>query len=366
MSRTSGPAAPPEPLAIVGLATRFPQEASSTEDFWKFLVQCKSAHTPFPADRIGAGHYHPDSEHGGTHAVQGAHFLAEDPAYFDAPFFGITKGEATAMDPQQRLVLENVYHALENAGYSLDKVSGTNASVYVSGFNHDYLSIQNADPEMASRFKATGMTNSMLSNRLSWFLNSHGPSMTIDTACSSSMVALHLGCQSLLTKESSMAIVSGVTVISYPGDITNMSYQGFLGSAGRCFSFDSRAAGYARGEGVGSVIVKRLSDAVEAGDTIRAVIRGTAVNQDGKTPGLTLPDSTAQEALIRSVYASAQLPLNETSMVEAHGTGTAVGDPIEANALARAFSSRPKDKPLVVGAVKSGTGHLEGAAGVAG
>ena len=271
-----------------------------------------------------------------------------------------------AIDPQQRLVLENVYHDLENAGHSLDKVSGSNTSVYVSGFNHDYLSIQNADPEMPSRFKATGMTNSMLSNRLSWFLNAQGPSMTIDTACSSSMVALHLGCQSLRTGESNMAIASGVTVISYPGDITNMSHQGFLGQAGKCFSFDSRAAGYARGEGVGTVVVKRLSDAVRDGDTIRSIIRGTAVNQDGKTPGLTLPDSGAQEALIKSVYASARLSCNETAMVEAHGTGTAVGDPIEANGLARAFSSRPKDQPLIVGAVKSGTGHLEGAAGVAG
>lgn len=179
---------PAEPLAIIGLATRFPQDASSTEQFWDFLLRGKSAHTELPNDRIGTGHYHPDSEHGGTHAVQGGHFLAEDPAYFDAPFFGITRGEATAMDPQQRLVLENVYHALENAGYSLDRVSGTNTSVYVSGFNHDYLSIQNADPEMASRFKATGMTNSMLSNRLSWFLNATGPSMTIDTACSSRYV----------------------------------------------------------------------------------------------------------------------------------------------------------------------------------
>lgn len=205
-----------EPLAIIGLATRFPQESDSTESLWKFLVQGRNAATPFPEDRIGPGHYHPDPEHGGTHAVQNAHFLREDPAYFDAPFFSITKGEAVVMDPQQRLVLENVYLALENAGLPIDKVAASNTSVFVSGFNHDHAAILNADTEASQRYKATGLTNSMLSNRVSWFFDLKGPSATLDTACSSSMVALHLGAQSLKTGDSDMAIINGVTVINYP------------------------------------------------------------------------------------------------------------------------------------------------------
>ncbi|WPH00651.1 iterative type I polyketide synthase [Acrodontium crateriforme] len=355
-----------EALAIIGLSTKFPGDASSTQDLWKYLLRGRNAHTPFPEDRLGHGHYHPDPEHGGTHAVQGGHFMKEDPAYFDAPFFSITKGEAVVMDPQQRMTLESVYLALENSGLSIDKVASSNTSVFVSGFNHDHLQNMNADPETTLRYRSTGLTNSMLSNRVSWFFDLKGPSATLDTACSSSMVALHLGCQSLRTKETSMAVVSGVTVIAYPGDLTGMSYQGFLGQKGKCFSFDHRADGYARGEGVGTVIVKRISDAIRDGDTIRAVIRGSGVNQDGRTPGLTLPDSGAQERLIKSVYASAGLNLQDTAMVEAHGTGTTAGDPIEASAIARAFAGRKSKMPLFVGAIKSNTGHLEGAAGVAG
>ncbi|KAL7959326.1 hypothetical protein V8C34DRAFT_280434 [Trichoderma compactum] len=357
---------PDEAIAIVGIACKLPQEASTVERFWQFLLQGRSAHTPWPEDRFGAGHYHPDNERVGTHSVKGAHFLAEPPEYFDAPFFGITKGEAICMDPQQRLVLENVYHALENAGIPLSEATGSNTSVYVSGFNHDYLSIINADPESPLRYRATGLTNSVLSNRVSWFFDFKGPSMTIDTACSSSVVTLHQACQSLLSGESDMAVSSGVTVLAYPNDVASMSYQGFLSQDGRCFSFDHRANGYARGEGVGTIIVKRLSDAIRDGNSIRAVIRGTGVNSDGRTPGLTNPDSLAQERLIRTVYARAGLSVDDTAMVEAHGTGTAAGDPIEANGIARAFSARPRNlPPLYIGACKSGLGHLEGAAGAA-
>ncbi|KEF55686.1 uncharacterized protein A1O9_08436 [Exophiala aquamarina CBS 119918] len=329
------------PLAIIGMATRFPQDASSNERLWDFLLAGRSAHTPFPEDRINPdGHYHPDPEHGGTFAVKGGHFLAENPANFDAPFFSITKGEALTLDPQQRVVLENVYHALENAGLTLVDVSSSNTSVYVSGFNHDHLAVLNADPETTLKYKPTGTTNSLLSNRVSWFYDFKGPSITLDTACSSSMVALHLACQSLKTGESDME--------------------------GKCFSFDHRADGYARGEGVGTVIVKRLSDALRDGDTIRAVLRGSGANQDGRTPGISLPSSAAQESLIRSVYKHAGLPLSDTMMIEAHGTGTSAGDPIEASAIARAFASRHRDIPLYIGAIKSGIGHLEGGAGIAG
>ncbi|KAL9122567.1 MAG: hypothetical protein Q9187_000881 [Circinaria calcarea] len=355
-----------EPIAIIGLATRFPQDAKTTEELWKFLLGGKSAYTEFPEDRIGPGHYHPSPDHRGSHAVKGGHFLAEDPAFFDAPFFNITRSEVIALDPQQRLVLENVYCALENAGISLADVTSSDTSVYVSGFNHDHLLNLSSDPETSLKYRSTGTTNSLLSNRVSWFYDLKGPSMTLDTACSSSMVSLHLACQNLRSGESNLSIVSGVTQIGFPTDIIGMSNHGFLGQQGKCFSFDHRADGYARGEGVGSLIVKRLSDAIRDGNTIRAVIRATGVNQDGRTPGISLPSSEAQENLIRRVYASAGLSMQDTMMVEAHGTGTPAGDPIEAAAIARSFSSRSKEVPLFIGALKSGVGHLEGGAGVAG
>ena len=355
-----------EPIAIIGLATRFPQDATNTEELWKFLLAARSAHAKFPEDRIGAGHYHPDPEHGGSFAVAGGHFLSEDPAHFDAPFFNVTKGEVIALDPQQRLVLENVYHSLENAGLAIDTVTGSNTSVFVSGFNHDHLANLNTDPESKMKYKPTGTTNSLLSNRVSWFFDFKAPSVTLDTACSSSMVALHLGCQSLATGESDMSVISGVTMISFPTDIMSMGHHGFLSPKGRCFSFDHRADGYARGEGVGSLVVKRLSDAVRDGNIVRAIIRGTGVNQDGRTPGIAMPSSSAQESLMRKVYTSAGLDFQKTMMVEAHGTGTAAGDPTEANAIAKTFASRKSSIPMFVGAIKSGIGHLEGGAGIAG
>ena len=355
-----------DPVAIIGIATKFPGEAETLESLWRFLLKGRSAWRPIPEDRIGPGHYHPDINHRGTHTVRGGHFLSEDPALFDAPFFNITKSELAALDPQQRLVLENVYHALENAGLTLPEVTGSDTSVHVSGFNHDHLLNLSADTETHLKYRATGTTNSLLSNRVSWFYDLKGPSMTLDTACSSSMVSLHLACQTLLSKESNISIVSGVTMISYPTDIVGMSNHGFLGASGKCFSFDHRAEGYGRGEGVGTVIVKRLSDAIRDGNTIRAVVRATALNQDGRTPGISLPSTEAQVKLIRRVYQSAGLDPRDTLMVEAHGTGTAAGDPIEAAALARSFPGKSVEAPLFVGSLKSSIGHLEGGAGVAG
>ncbi|KAJ5942907.1 hypothetical protein N7516_003075 [Penicillium verrucosum] len=354
-----------EPIAIVGLATRFPQQATTTESLWELLLQARSTWSSIPKKRFNSdAFYHPDPEHGGTFHVQGGHYLSEDPAYFDGSFFNITKNELLTLDPQQRLVLENVYHALENAGIPLTSAVGSNASVYVSGFNHDYLGILNSDPETTLKYKPTGVTNAILSNRVSWFFDFKGPSMTIDTACSSSLVALHLAVQSLRTRETNMAVVSGVSILENPVETIGMSHHGLLGPQGRSFSFDSRAEGYARGEGVGTVVVKPLSAAIRDGDTIRAVIRETGVNQDGRTPGITVPSSDAQERLIREVYWRAGLNLEDTSFVEAHGTGTSTGDPIEAAALARAFKCH-RETPLYVGAIKSSIGHLEGASGVA-
>ncbi|KAJ5207271.1 Acyl transferase/acyl hydrolase/lysophospholipase [Penicillium cf. griseofulvum] len=354
-----------EPIAIVGLATRFPQQATTTENLWELLLQVRSTWSSIPKARFNSGaFYHPDPEHGGTFHVQGGHYLSEDPAYFDGSFFNITKTELLTLDPQQRLVLENVYHALENAGIPLTSAVGSNTSVFVSGFNHDYLGILNSDPETTLKYKPTGVTNAILSNRVSWFFDFKGPSMTVDTACSSSLVALHLAVQSLRAKETSMAVVSGVSILENPVETIGMSHHGLLGPQGRSFSFDSRAEGYARGEGVGTVVVKPLSAAIRDGDTIRAVIRETGVNQDGRTPGITVPSADAQERLIREVYWRAGLDLEHTRFVEAHGTGTSTGDPIEAGALARAFKCC-RETPLYIGAIKSSIGHLEGGSGVA-
>ncbi|KAJ5088039.1 hypothetical protein N7456_011655 [Penicillium angulare] len=354
-----------EPIAVVGLATRCPQSAKTTEALWETLVQARTTWSEIPKERFNAAaFYHPDPEHGGTFHVQGGHFLSEDPAQFDGSFFNITKTELLTLDPQQRLVLENVYHALENAGIPINIAVGSNTSVFVSGFNHDYLGILNADPETALKYKPTGVVNAILSNRVSWFFDFKGPSMTIDTACSSSLVALHLAVQSLRARETTMAVVSGVSILENPVETVGMSHHGLLGTQGRCFSFDSRAEGYARGEGVGTVVLKPLSTAIRDGDTIRAVIRETGVNQDGRTSGITVPSSEAQERLIREVYWRAGLTMEQTRFVEAHGTGTSTGDPIEARALAKAFRCR-RDSPLYIGTIKSTIGHLEGGSGVA-
>ncbi|KAI5459610.1 polyketide synthase [Mariannaea sp. PMI_226] len=356
-----------EPLAIVGMACRFPQEGDSNENFWKLLMSGRSAMTPFPKDRISMdGHYHPDPDHGGSFHVQGGHFMRGDPADFDNQFFSIPKGEVLSLDPQQRLSMESVYHALENAGIPLDKATGSNTSVFSSGFNHDWLQLVNSDPEVKLKYKPMGTSNSIISGRISWFFDFKGPSLTVDTACSSSMVAFHLGAQSLRHGESDMTVISGVNVFTYPTDWFSMDHHGFLSGDAKSYSFDHRASGYSRGEGVATVVMKRLSDALRDGDTIRAVVRANLLNQDGRTAGITLPSAVAQEQMIRDVYTKGKLDPNETAYIESHGTGTAAGDPIEARGIANSFKTMDRTTPLVVGAVKSVIGHTEGASGIAG
>ncbi|OAX79463.1 hypothetical protein ACJ72_06218 [Emergomyces africanus] len=262
--------------------------------------------------------------------------------------------------------MENVYHALENAGIPMEQAISSKTAVFAAGFNHDHRNLLNTDIETSLKHKSTGSEQSIISNRVSWFYDFHGPSVTIDTACSSGLVSLHLASQSLKSGDSEMAVVTGGSVISHAGDIIAFSHSGVLGASGKCFTFDHRAEGYARGEGVGTVIVKRLSDALRDGNTIRAVIRGTLVNQDGRTPGISLPSAQAQETLIRQLYSNAKLDPRDTVFVEAHGTGTPVGDPIETRAITNAFGSEHRKDPLYVGALKASIGHLEGGAGIAG
>lgn len=263
------------------------------------------------------------------------------------------------------LILYLVAHRV-TAGIPMDRAVGSNTSVFSSGFNHDYLQLLNSDPEIKLKYKPMGTSNSIISGRVSWFFDFKGPSLTVDTACSSSMVAFHLGAQSLRNHESEMSVICGVNVFTYPTDWFGMDHHGFLAGDGKSYSFDHRASGYSRGEGVGTIILKRLSTALRDGDTIRAVCLASGLNQDGRTPGITLPSGPAQEQMIRDVYKRGGLDIGKTAYVEAHATGTAAGDPIEARAIANTFGTADRESPLIVGAVKSAIGHTEGASGLAG
>ncbi|KAJ4403512.1 hypothetical protein N0V85_005079 [Neurospora sp. IMI 360204] len=348
-----------EPIAVIGFDLKFPGDANTPEKFYDFLLSGRSALSEVPKDRYNLdAFYHPDAQRSGTTNVRHAHFLKDDIAAFDAPFFTITQAEAICMDPQQRGLLETVYRALEN---------GSKTSVHVGCFTREYDSVVSRDPEIELKYLATGTGTSMLANRLSWFYDFRGPSLTLDTACSSSLVAVHQGCTSLRLGEASMAVVAGCNLFYNPDTVIPLTSLGFLSPDGKCYSFDHRANGYSRGEGFGVAVLKRLSDALRDGDTIRAVIRNTCTNQDGRSPGITQPTREAQANLIKQSYEALGLDRGLTRYFEAHGTGTPVGDPIEASAISDAFSEfRTPEDPLYVGAVKSNIGHLEGAAGIAG
>ncbi|CAG8893432.1 unnamed protein product [Penicillium egyptiacum] len=358
------------PIAIVGIGFRGPGDAKNVERLWEMILTGKEAWGPIPASRWkSAAFHHPDHARHGTINVEGGHFLEEDVSLFDAPFFNMTSDEAAAMDPQQRLLLEVAYEGLENAGIPLTKIMGTKTSCFVGSFSADYTDLLLRDPECVPMYQCTnaGQSRAMTANRLSYFFDLKGPSVTVDTACSGSLVALHLACQSLQTGDASTAIAAGVNLILSHEFMSTMSMMKFLSSDGRCHTFDEKANGYARGEAAGCLILKPLAKALHDHDKIRAVIRGTGSNQDGRTAGITLPNGVAQESLIRSVYARADLDPSETDFVEAHGTGTLAGDPIETGAIARVFGiGRSPDNPVRIGSVKTNVGHLEGASGVAG
>jgi acyl transferase domain-containing protein len=353
-------------IAIIGLASRLPG-ASSESEFWELLSSARSARSKVPADRFNVdAFYHPDPERADSSNVRHGHFLTEDIARFDAPFFSIQPNEAVSMDPQQRLVLETSYHALENAGLSIDTVAGSRTAVYIGTSSRDYESILTQDSDEPSKYIGTGIGTSLIANRVSWFLDLKGPSLAIDTGCSGSLVALHHACQAIRSGESDTALVGGVSLIISPDvSLVHLSNMGFFSPDGYCFSFDERANGYSKGEGVAVVVLKRLSDALRDGNTIRAIVRASSCNQDGHTPGLTVPSIDAQVENIRDAYQKAGLGFADTAFFEAHGTGTQVGDTVEAEAIHRVFQRTCQD-PLYVGALKSNIGHLEAASGVAG
>ncbi|OJZ90887.1 hypothetical protein ASPFODRAFT_124633 [Aspergillus luchuensis CBS 106.47] len=358
----------PEPIAIIGMGCRFAGEASSIEGFWDTLRLGRREHGRVPASRYQASAWeHPSHERKGAINHDSGFFLAEDPSRFDAPFFSITSKEAAGMDPVQRILLEVAYEAFENGGVPMESLPGSATGVYSGCMTNDYELLSTRDIMDMPHNSATGNGRTMLANRLSWFFDLRGPSIMLDTACSSSLTALHLATQALRAGECSQALVTGASLILHPNFTQRLSYMHMLSADGISHSFDSKANGYGRGEGFGAILLKPLSKAMADGDAIRAIVRTTGSNQDGRTPGITMPNATAQADLIRSTYSQARLSMSDTSYFEAHGTGTAIGDPTELSAIGASFGAerKPGDEPVYVGSVKSNLGHTEGAAGVA-
>ncbi len=355
-----------EPIAVVGMGCRFPGGGDDPESFWRLLRDGVDAIPEVPPGRWDLdAYYDPDPEAPGKMYARHGSFL-KDIDRFDPRFFSISPREAHHMDPQQRLLLEVAWEALENAGQAADALLDSDTGVFVGISTNDYAN-KGVDTATLDAHFGSGNSMSAAAGRLSYVLGLQGPSVSLDTACSSSLVAVHLACQSLRNRECRLALVAGVNVVLNPYAHVLFCKARMLAPDGRCKTFDAAADGYVRGEGCGVVVLKRLSDAVADRDRILAVIRGTAVNQDGRSGGLTVPNGLAQENLIRRALAASGIEPAQVSYVEAHGTGTSLGDPIEMRALGSALGAgRPADRPLVVGSVKTNVGHLESAAGVAG
>ncbi|MGF7179797.1 SDR family NAD(P)-dependent oxidoreductase [Tunturiibacter psychrotolerans] len=358
-----------EPIAIVGMACRFPGGNNDPESFWQFLRSGGNAIREVPKDRWDIdAFYDPNPGTPGKMYTRNGAFLNRVDL-FDPKFFGIAPREASRMDPQQRLLLEVAWEALERSGIAPDSLSGSRTGVFTGVCTSDYsdLQVRKLDVTKLDAYHASGIAHSMASGRLSYVLGLQGPSITIDTACSSSLVAVHLACQSLKRGECRLALAGGVNVMLSPDMFIALSRASMLARDGQCKTFDASADGYARGEGCAIVVLKRLSDARADGDHILALIRGSAINQDGPSSGLTAPNGPAQTSVIRDALSNGGVEPGQVSYVETHGTGTALGDPIEVQALGVAYcQGRTHSNPLLIGALKSNIGHLEGAAGVAG
>jgi len=361
-----------EPVAVIGIGCRFPG-ASGPEALWQLLRDGRDAVGPLPAGRwpsipsngeVGRnGQAHPGN---GRAVIERGGFL-EGVDRFDADFFGIAPREAVRMDPQHRLLLEVAWEALEDAGQAADRLAGSDVGVFIGIATDDYSRLRQGAEVDGDAYEITGNAASIAANRISYALDLRGPSLAIDTACSSSLVAVQLACESLRRGESSLALAGGVNLILSREMSAHFARAGFLSPEGRCKTFAADADGYVRGEGAGVVVLKPLAEALADGDPVYAVIRGGAVNQDGRSNGLTAPSRRAQEAVLRSAFADAGVAPGEVGYVEAHGTGTALGDPIEVKALGAVLSEgRAPDRPCAIGSVKSNIGHSEAAAGVAG
>jgi acyl transferase domain-containing protein/NADPH:quinone reductase-like Zn-dependent oxidoreductase/NAD(P)-dependent dehydrogenase (short-subunit alcohol dehydrogenase family)/SAM-dependent methyltransferase/acyl carrier protein len=358
-----------EPIAIVGVGCHIPGGANSPEEFWNLLREGRSGVREIPRDRWDIeAYYDPNPDTPGKIATRFGGFL-DQVDQFEPQFFGISPREALTMDPQQRLLLEVSWEALEHAGQSPANLEKTRTGVYFGVCSNDYAHrvMEAGDPALLDMYYLSGIAHSIASGRLSYVLGLQGPSVSIDTACSTSLVAVHLACQGLRAGECHLALAGGVNVILLADLFVTMSRARMLAADGKCKAFDAAADGFVRGEGCGVVVLKRLSDALANGDRILALIRGSAVNQDGPSSGLTAPNGPSQESVIRDALANAGVDPADVSYIEAHGTGTSLGDPIELQALGAVFGpGRDAASPLLVGSAKTNVGHLEAAAGVAG
>ena len=358
-----------EPIAIVGMGCRYPGGVTSPDSFWRLLASGVDAVTEVPADRWDISRwYDADRASPGKMSTRWGGFL-DRIDQFDAQFFGISPREAAMLDPQHRILLEVAWEALEHAGQPFAGLAGSQTGIFVGMTNAEYYQnlLRALDPAALSPYLATGNVLNAAAGRLAFFLGTHGPSIVVDTACSSSLTAVHLACQSLRAGDSRMALAGGVNVIVIPETGVMFSKWGMMAADGRCKAFDAAADGFVRAEGCGVVVLKRLSDALSAGDRVLAVIEGSAVNQDGRSSGLTVPNGLAQQAVIRQALANAGVEPHRIDYVEAHGTGTSLGDPIEVDALSAVFGQdRGPGRKLRIGSVKTNLGHTESASGIAG